>query len=95
MDAIFETKAKNPHFTSTQEMQLEAVRAELVDAERKLREANEKELPTGKLHDLVEENRNKLRQLIKKFEGLNTKTFFPRFNLKFKGTKPRYRSGSG
>eukprot|EP00816_Leptocylindrus_hargravesii_P003936 CAMPEP_0196825852 /NCGR_PEP_ID=MMETSP1362-20130617/93297_1 /TAXON_ID=163516 /ORGANISM="Leptocylindrus danicus, Strain CCMP1856" /LENGTH=214 /DNA_ID=CAMNT_0042206351 /DNA_START=618 /DNA_END=1262 /DNA_ORIENTATION=+ len=71
MDQILECKASVKVFTENQNLELEAVRAELTKAEAKLREANEKELPEEAHRVVVEAKRNELNALVKKFTREN------------------------
>ena len=55
------------HYTTGQEIQLEAVRAALTKAEAQWRDANEKELPEEKFRVVVEAKRAELANLMKQF----------------------------
>ena len=84
MDQRIEDKAQVHHYSHEQENQLKKIRDQLTEAEGRLREANEKELPEEDFRVQVEDKRQKLQSLLDEFDKINLKTL-PEHN----GLSPR------
>lgn len=78
IDSRFEKKAAVAHYSGSQEIEIEAVRAELTKLEHKLREANEMELPEEEFRAAVDSKRDELAVLMKKYA--NTEDSSTRFD---------------
>eukprot|EP00551_Chaetoceros_affinis_P002332 CAMPEP_0203633238 /NCGR_PEP_ID=MMETSP0088-20131115/371_1 /ASSEMBLY_ACC=CAM_ASM_001087 /TAXON_ID=426623 /ORGANISM="Chaetoceros affinis, Strain CCMP159" /LENGTH=191 /DNA_ID=CAMNT_0050486491 /DNA_START=115 /DNA_END=690 /DNA_ORIENTATION=- len=71
IDERIQKKADVSHFTRTQEFHLKTFQDDLLKAEQKLREANEKELPEEELRFVVEQKRKAFNDLMKRFKEEN------------------------
>jgi len=71
VDSRIEKKAEVSHLTKEQEEEVEAVRKELTEAEIKLREANEMELPEETYRVKYDEKKKELNGIVEKFSKMN------------------------
>jgi hypothetical protein len=78
VDSRIEKKAEVKSFTPQQEMEVEALRAELTKVEALLRDANERELPEEVFRVQVETKREELNSLMEKFAKMNAGTGSPK-----------------
>ena len=68
IDNRIEKKSDMVHFSREQDIQLRRLENDLVEAEEKLRDANERELPEEKLKKAVENKRRALNDLMSRFK---------------------------